>query len=269
MADYTVLGASGFIGSRVLRSLRMSGVDVFAPAKGDDSIFERDLGRVYYCIGLTADYASKPFDTIEAHVSLLARLLRNATFGRLVYLSSTRLYDSAPATSAGESDPLLLQPESPRHLYDLSKALGESLCLATSGGRACVARLSSVYDSAEGAPGFLSGLLRRLRTERHVEIDSSPAVCRDYVHVDDVILALKAMLDCSEPGIVNVASGKNVSNLQISAVARQYGRQLVFRRAESPPMIPACSIGKLRGLGVAPTPTLDYVARFLEGSGAF
>ena len=63
----------------------------------------------------------------------------------LVYLSSTRLYDGQPGFAGAEVDedtPLALDPAQPRHLYDLSKALGESLCRQASGGRARIARLT-------------------------------------------------------------------------------------------------------------------------------
>jgi len=41
---------------------------------GGRTPFRIDPGHVIYCIGLTADFRQKPFETIEAHVSKLAEV---------------------------------------------------------------------------------------------------------------------------------------------------------------------------------------------------
>ena len=56
---------------------------------------------------------------------------------------------------AHEAEPLVFDPTDPRRIYDLSKALGENLTLARTGGRGAVARLSNVFDWADGAPVVL------------------------------------------------------------------------------------------------------------------
>ncbi len=176
---YTVIGGGGFVGSRLALFLRAAGHAVFVPLRDDPRLFTQPLGRVLYCAGLTADFAARPFDTVQAHVSLLARVLQESDFVHLVYLSSTRLYDSLGENHgnlAEESLPLLLDVDEPRHLYDLSKALGENLCLTTAGNRAAVARLSNVYDWQKDAPGFLSVWLQRASVQKSLELDSAGGV---------------------------------------------------------------------------------------------
>src|ERR1700754_4568436 len=106
----TVVGAAGFVGARLTSRLRAGGWDVSAPAKGDPELLGRDLGTVFYCAGLTADYDARPFDTVEAHASLVSELLRADRFQRLVYCSSTRLYDGQPGADGEEAQPLLFDP---------------------------------------------------------------------------------------------------------------------------------------------------------------
>src|SRR4029453_14700488 len=121
----TLIGGDGFIGRRLQARLRSEGWTCQVPARNAPSLLLRPLGHVFYCAGLTADYASRPFDTVEAHASLLARVLREADFDALVYLSSTRLYDGRPGFAGAEVDedtPLALAPAQPRHPYDPSKA---------------------------------------------------------------------------------------------------------------------------------------------------
>jgi len=186
----TVVGAAGFVGSRLALRLAADGWDVYAPAKGDPELFERDLGTVFYCAGLTADYDSRPFDTVEAHASLIARLIQADRFERLVYCSSTRLYDGQRKAEAHEAEALVFDPADPRRVYDLSKALGENLTLARSGGRGAVARLSNVYDWAEGAPGFLSEWLIAARGTRE-EVYRAAAAERALLDAARVATAIR------------------------------------------------------------------------------
>ena len=94
------------------------------------------MGTVFYCAGLTSDYAVRAHDTVSAHVCLLNELLQGGNFETLVYLSSTRLYDSLGPYAVDEDSALALNPANPRHLYDLSKALGEALCRQAGAARA-------------------------------------------------------------------------------------------------------------------------------------
>jgi len=261
----TIVGAVGFVGAALRARLEAAGEQPFTPAKGDPALFERDLGCVYYCAGLTADYAQRPFDTIEAHATLPAEIARRGRFERFIYLSSTRLYDAGAAEPAQEDAPLTLSPREPRHVYDLSKALGENIAMTQMGGRGAVARLSNVFGWADGDPGFLSEWLARARRERTLDLDSSPHIARDYIHLGDVTAALIAMAGASEPGIVNVASGELVTNARLAAVFEAEGWSVRFRGEANPPPPPCADVARLRGLGVEPRRVEHVVRDYLRG----
>ncbi|WP_293363240.1 NAD-dependent epimerase/dehydratase family protein [Phenylobacterium sp.] len=260
----TVVGAAGFVGARLAARLQADGWSVWAPAKGDPALFERDLGTVFYCAGLTADYDRRPFDTVEAHASLVSELIRADRFERLVYCSSTRLYDGQRKDVAHEAEPLVFDPADPRRVYDLSKALGENLTLTRTGGRGAVARLSNVYDWADGAPGFLSEWLIRARTTRDLVLESSPNIARDYIHLDDTVEALIALGDRGQ-GIYNVAAGRLSTNADIARVFERAGWWVRFTGDASPLPPPNASAERLAGLGVVARPVEDVVAAYLEG----
>lgn len=262
---FTVLGAGGFVGAHIVASLRQQGHHVHAPARDDTSWLEQDLGHVFYCVGLTNDYYARPFDTVEAHTSLLARLLRDGRFERLVYLSSTRLYDSLSGSVAEEATVLQFNPANPRHLYDLSKSLGENLCLNHSAGRACVARLSCVYSDSLGEGGFLAQVLPRGARGESFVIDSSPAYARDYVHVDDVIVLLQAMLVKGALGIYNLGAGHNTCNGDLlAALQRHTGAQVTCARQDVQ-QAPQVSIDKARrDFAFQPRQLLDHLSVMLE-----
>ncbi len=259
----TITGAAGFVGARLAGRLRAEGWAVFAPAKGDPALFQRDLGTVFHCAGLTADYDRRPFDTVEAHASLAADILRADRFERFVYCSSTRLYDGLPDAEVDETWPLVFDPADPRRVYDLSKALGENLTITRTGGRGAVARLSNVFDAADGAPGFLSEWLIQARSTRDIALQSSPHVARDYIHLDDVVDALIAIARGTEP-IVNVAAGALTTNAEIAQVFAELGWRVVFASDARPPAPPNARAERLAGLGVVARPVRDVVRGYLR-----
>lgn len=258
----TVVGARGFVGRRLAQRLAAAGAYPWTPAKGDPELLKRDLGVVYYCAGLTADYDRRPFDAVEAHASLISEILRAGRFERLVYCSSTRLYDGLPQAEVDEATPLVFDPADPRRVYDLSKALGENLTLARSGGRGVVARLSNVYDGEAGAPGFLSEWLIKARSSRDIVLESSPHIRRDYIHLDDVVSGLTAAAGGS--GIYNLAAGRLTSNATIAEAFAAEGWRVSFTGAANPPPPPNASAARLADLGIRAERVEDRVRRFLK-----
>lgn len=269
MSMYTVIGAPGFIGGLLVGALRARGDNVYTPSRGDPELLSRDLGRVFYCAGLTGDFINRPYDTVDAHVRLLTDLIRIGRFDRLIYLSSTRLYDSLGAPGGQESDSLVFDVSSPRSVYDLSKALGENLCLTYSEGRGAVARLSNVFDMGVHCSGFLPDLMRRAQAERSISLSSSPNVGRDYVHASDVIAALLAMDARAMLGIVNIASGNILANAQLASIFDDAGWRLNLTGNPIRQDYPACDTTKLRALGVLPQDVSQILPIILKSPNFF
>jgi len=220
----TIIGGHGFVGRHLMAHLTQDGWDCWVPEKNDPDILRRPLGCVFYCAGLTADYAQRSFDVIEAHVSVLNSLLHHADYSSLVYLSSTRLYDTLTKELATEADDLCLNPSNRRHIYDLSKALGESLCHVAGKGKARIARLSCVYHDIHDADGFLPALLRTAQEAspgQRIAVDSSPAYARDYIGMEDVIRGLVDIATRGKQTIYNLASGENIQNAELFSLIHQ------------------------------------------------
>jgi nucleoside-diphosphate-sugar epimerase len=264
----TVLGAKGFVGKALSKYLRALGHHVYEPEREAPEIMQRPLGIVYYCIGLTSDYSKRPFDTVQAHVSYLACILEKAKFEHIIYLSSTRLYDSLSTAEAYGNSPLSLSPNNPRHLYDLSKALGENLCLTVAAERSSIVRLSSVYDTKLSSPSFLSELVQRMQNERTLIIDSSPGYCRDYITLDDVTLSLFTIGAQRARGIYNIASGVNTYNQEIADSLRSFGVDIKFTRPGEQMQLPRCNIDHLIEWGVKPANTLLTLQNFVRNLAA-
>ncbi|ABM60118.1 NAD-dependent epimerase/dehydratase family protein [Verminephrobacter eiseniae] len=220
MSGFTVLGASGYIGSHLVPHLRALGHSVWAPARGAAEVLTRPLGHVLYCVGLTGDFRTRPFDTVAAHVGLLAELLRRARFDSLLYLSSTRVYQGAGRTD--EDAPLALLPGQPCGLYNLSKLCGEALCHASGRAGVRVARLSNVVgpgmDAASG--NLLASLVQQAR-QGHVQLRSDPRSVKDYLHLADLLDWLPQIALTGRATVYNVASGLQTSHAQWLAWLQQ------------------------------------------------
>jgi nucleoside-diphosphate-sugar epimerase len=211
----TVLGATGFVGSHLVRYFKSNDMAVWAPSRGDLSLFDRELGDVYYCIGMTSDFREHPFETVESHVSFLAKVLRDANFDRLIYLSSTRIYSVDGGTS--EDAFLNVRPRPMSDLYNLSKLLGESLCFNTHRSGIKVVRMSNVYGPDFSSRNFLASLIFEGLERRYIELGTTADSGKDYIHVADVVPLLVKILRFGNYDLYNLASGRNVSNGVLAA----------------------------------------------------
>lgn len=266
MTHYTVIGAGGFVGSHVVARLVAAGIEPFCPVRDDPALWDRELGRIIYCAGLTGDYRSRPFAAVEAHVALLARLIERAHFERIIYLSSTRLYDLLPDGVGQEDRAIPVNPGNAEHLYELSKLLGENLTLHRSNGRGVVARLSYVFGWEEDAQGFLSEWLRAARHSRSLTLESGPRFARDYIHVEDVAAALIRLVDSRATGIVNVARGEMLSNAEIAVLFRERGWDIGFaREGGSAKRAVAISAARLAEQDATARPVLPLIGDYLAG----
>lgn len=210
----TVLGSTGFIGSHLAHYLRRQGYDCNLPKGGDVSTYTSPLGHVIYALGLTADFRSRPLDTVEAHVCLLQRLIRAGNFESLTYLSSTRVYSGTADTA--ETARLQINPNDPGDLYNLSKLMGESLCLH--GGRQGmkVARLSSIVGLRPDPDTFIDQLLEEGCRTGKIVFQTALESRKDYLHVDDAVELLTRIALSPETSIYNVASGEGTENREIA-----------------------------------------------------
>jgi nucleoside-diphosphate-sugar epimerase len=251
----TILGASGFIGSHLVAYLAHSGIPFEAPGRGEP-LTDRPLGHVIDCIGLTADFRSRPFETVEAHVGRLPATLTRCTFESYLYLSSTRLYlrGSAPAR---EEDSLAFEPLEPEDIYGLSKATGEALVLAL-GPKRRVARLSAVYGPGQ-KDTFLALIIEEARSAGVIRLRTALDSEKDYVSVDDVTDLLVKIALGGRHRLYNIASGRQVSHAQIvEALAAATGCRVEVAPGAPSVRFPAIDTSRIREeFAFAPRDVLD------------
>lgn len=274
MSHFTVLGASGTIGSRLVAALRMAGHQVDAPGREDTRIFTRPLGHAIYCIGVTADFRTRPLDTVEAHVCLLRRLLAGAQFESLTYLSSTRVYSESAftrvlgkETTTAEMDEdaaLSVNPNDPSDLYNLSKLMGESLCLHAGRRNTRAVRLSNVVGGeAANSANFIPALVSEAKAGK-ITLRSDPESAKDYIHIDDVVALLPRIAAEGTRRLYNLASGIQVSHRAwVQALATHFGAQVEYTPGAPRFSFAPISIQRIQSeFSAAPRPALET---FLAG----
>ena len=250
-----VFGAAGFIGRHLTAHLRGKGWDVLALGRGDESWRGADLGHAFYCAGLTADFRARPFDTVDAHVTFAVQLLREARFDSFLYCSSTRVY--AGSAEAIETAQLLVDPNQPGDLYNLSKLMGEAACLAVTNPAVRIARLSNVFGHDPGSDNFVAEIVRDAVTTGRVRLRSDPRSSKDYIAVGDVSAALERIAVSGLARLYNVAAGRNTTNAAIlSALAAASGCAVETLRDSPLVEFPPIQVDRLRALGVSPGQTV-------------
>lgn len=239
----TLIGGSGFIGRHLQLKLLDSGWTCYVPERGDPNVFKTDLGHVFYCAGLTADFRQRPYATVEAHVKFLAKILQHSSFTSLSYLSSTRVYSGAERTD--EYAELKVRSHEPGDLYNLSKLMGESLCL-NSARPVRVVRLSNVYGPGMPEQNFLSEILSAAARDNAVMFRSAPQSQKDYIAIEDVVHFLPLIATQGETGTYNLARGRNVTHLEIATILQSLGVRCDFEAKAQSLHFPVIDTSKLQ-----------------------
>ena len=258
----TVLGASGFIGSHLTK--RLDALDREYQAVGRaEPLPGGPLGHVVYCIGLTADFRSRTFDTVEAHVCKLLEVMRRGDFESLLYMSSTRLYSASDSTS--EESAIHVAPLDPSDVYNISKSMGESLVL-NCGRAGRVVRISNVYGADYSSNNFLPTIIRDAITKRKIVLQTAANSEKDYIAVDKVVDAVIDIAGAGKERIYNLASGFNVSNAQLADALRDVTACSVEFSPQAPSVtFPRINTDRLRAeFNFQPSHVLDDLPHLVD-----
>jgi nucleoside-diphosphate-sugar epimerase len=251
---FTIFGAGGWIGSALVRRLTNSGHQVRTVFRDNWPAANERLGHVIFAIGLTADFRERPLATAEAHVGTLTRALEYSRFESFLYLSSTRVYLGAAATS--EETILSVRPVDPDNLYNVTKVAGEAVCLALPAPTIRVARLSNVVGVDDRSQNFLPAVLAEARRTGKVTIRRAADSEKDYVALDDATALLEAITLHGKHRIYNVGSGRNVTNQLIAQLLHGHtGAEVTFAPGAPRVSFPPITIDRVaHEFGAPPTP---------------
>lgn len=234
-------GATGFVGSRLLRSLTASGHDVVCLGRraaedssavnwrlekpGDLRASDAPGGpafdRVYHLAAAGVDPSDRDADRlIDVNIKFGVKLLQEIDANVFVFAGSSAEYAEKESDAYKESDPL-----QQTDLYGASKAAGGVMHLAMArAARKPLAhlRLFHVYGPGEKPHRLTTSLFGSLKQGVRVALSPGEQI-RDLVHVDDAVAAFGAagqglQSGALSTGAYNIASGEGV---KIKDVCRQ------------------------------------------------
>lgn len=239
-----LLGASGFIGHAVLSWLFARGDHVVGLARrqrpnllanpaiawvyGDlrdpsllGRLFSTPPDAVIYASGshTPANSSRDPVGDLKSNLIPLVRCLEhavNARVRRFVYISSGGTVYGPTSGPALED-----APNAPIGAYGLSKVTAERyirLMTRNSALSPAILRVSNIYGPEQlPKPGFgfiPTAILHALRGES-IPLFNEGRDIRDYVYVDDVVLAVLAALDGHRELTINIGSGVGSSGVDV------------------------------------------------------
>lgn len=242
-----VTGGSGFIGRQVVKALSEAGaevrvvdllphpdasVDVVIGDIADGGVIERafaggEFHGVVHLAAVTSVLKSieEPERTYQTNVAGTHRLLEGARAAgvKALVFASTGGAITGPMEEPKITERALLRPLTP---YGATKAAAEMLMSAYTsvfGVRCTYLRFANVYGPGmQAKDSIVARLMRCIRLGTTFEIYGAGTQVRDYVHVLDVVEAVKlALLDERWSGPVLLASGTSLSVLDVVEEVRQ------------------------------------------------
>ena len=152
----------------------------------------------------------------------------------IVFISSASVYSNPNAQSLNESD--ARGGGTLGGLYATSKLLGERVFEAfmQEGGRCAILRPSSLYGTGEAVGALTSRFVRAAQAGEQIELKAPFDDTFDFIHAADVADAVVRVMVAEAWETLNVASGREVTLVELaeSAVAA-VGRGSVLRAASA------------------------------------
>lgn len=224
-------GSAGFVGRHLHRAIDGRGYEITSIdlADGCDALdfFRTDSTRfdaAFHCAAIVGGRASIDGSPLGVATNLaldawyMRWLIRTGT-PRAVYFSSSAAYPVALQQPGDvrrlyEEDINLAYMEEPDATYGWAKLTGEKLATyaEAEGCRILVPRPFSGYgedqDDAYPFPAFIA---RAKRRDDPFEIWGDGSSTRDWIHIDDLVGAVLALLDADVTGPVNLGWGRATS----------------------------------------------------------
>lgn len=239
-----VTGSSGFLGRHFTKHLTEQGWLVSPVDVDTNSLYPQDARDVFrrwsgpwdlliHCAAVVngrqtiENSPADQFVDFELDAAMFRWAIDNGV-KKVVYFSSSAAYPISMQKGPGflqESDIDLKQPALPDALYGWTKLTGEMLArdARRAGLDVLVVRPFSGYgaDQDDCYP-FPAIMKRALQRDDPFVVWGSGKQVRDFIHVDDIVGAVMALLDAGIEGPVNIGTGVPTSMYQLAKIASEH-----------------------------------------------
>jgi nucleoside-diphosphate-sugar epimerase len=280
MSKVFVSGASGGMGSHLVKFLKSKGHEIILPKNPmarieDPDYFELDsnpteISVFYHLAGKCAVQKSwdSPVDFIQTNVLGTAKALEFCRKNqiKLVYLSSY-MYGIPEKLPIDEMAKIsILNP------YALSKYQGEELCEFYGkhyGLSYSIVRLFNLYGAEGNQHTLISEIVHQIITGKAIHVkDLSPK--RDYIYINDVLNFLELVANDTANEIYNIGSGTSYSVKEVIDICQKVWQsnlevicEEVNRKNEIPETV--CDYSKAkRNLGWSPQFSFEEGIRHMK-----
>jgi UDP-glucose 4-epimerase len=279
-----VTGGSGFIGRHVVSELIGAGAyvrvvdlkphpdpsveivqgDIAEPAT-IEAAFDGGFDAVVHLAAVTSvlrslEQPELTFRTNVAGTALLLEGARGAGVRSLAFASTNAV--TGPMDAPAITEAATLRPLTP---YGSTKAAGEMLMsayTASYGVRCSYLRLTNVYGPGmQAKDSIVARLMRAIRLGTTFEIYGDGRQVRDYVHVLDVVAAMRLALESEAwHGPTVIGTGTSLSVLEVvDEVQRVTGAELSVRHGPAKPgEMPAVIVDPARALAAGWSPQYSF-----------
>ncbi len=295
-----VTGATGFIGSNLIKRLLQDGHTVIAlGASGEQTLPDhprlvfrgtpfyevdwkevRDVEAVFHQAAITDTRVQDRELMMRINRDEAAKFINEAltnTNARVVYASSCAVYGKSPAPFVEG------QGESPVNVYGESKLeLDEAIrgIMRRGCSRVVGLRYSNVFGPGESHKGAMASMVyqvaQQLKEGHNPRIFQRGEQQRDFIYIDDVVEANLRAAETKRSDIVNCGSGRaNTFNDMVAHVQRVMGTQRVIDYLPVNPHSPRfqthteCDMTRAeKAIGFKPRYTLEEGVSKYHASGA-
>jgi len=285
-----VTGAAGFVGSRLMKLFHLGEGDIAADINTDfpapagvrriawklPGPPSGSLGKVRYVVHLAGLSSVAHSHTSKEKVmsinyegtgSILNWIRENAPNALLLFASSAEVYK--PSVSVLDE----LSPLGPGSPYGESKLEAEKL-ISDSEVQSVIARSFPHFGPGQEGhfvlPSFCRRVIRSVKSGEEVISTGNLSAIRDYLYIDDVVMAYASLLANGQPGeVYNVCSGNGnsigdlldlITSIPGAGLRTMIDPRLLRQEDQF------CQIGsskKLRSLGWTPDDSLEKGLRLL------
>jgi UDP-glucose 4-epimerase len=219
-----ILGASGFIGRRLVTALRRDAIDLMLPSSEALNLSKPEsatrlaemLRPSDTVVMLSASPMKKGRDT--------AGLIRNLTIGEsvcraiatagcahVVYLSSDSVYPFGhePITEADMA--------APTYLYATMHAARELMFRETVKTRLAILRPTQIYGAGDTHNAYgPNRMLRSALAEGEIALFGEGEETRDHLYIDDLTWLLAQVVQRRSAGLLNLATGRSIAFMDLA-----------------------------------------------------